>query len=229
MPRDWSDLFIRPTGAATTPRAAQEQRAAGGLFRRLRESLRATREALGGEIQRDAVRGARRADLGALEEALIVADVGAPTTAAVVAELEREARAERARGRGGAARAPVELLAETAHRRATGAIDLRAKPTVILMVGVNGTGKTTTLGKLAWQLREQLGCACCSAPPTPTAPPPPSSSRAGRERAGCEIVTGAPGLGPRRGRLRGARAGARRAATTSCSSTPPGACTTRSR
>ena len=38
-------------------------------------------------------------------------------------------------------------------------IDLAAEPTVILMVGVNGTGKTTTIGKIAWHLRRELGQA----------------------------------------------------------------------
>ena len=38
-----------------------------------------------------------------------------------------------------------------------GTIDLRPDPTVILMVGVNGTGKTTTIGKIAWHLQRELG------------------------------------------------------------------------
>ncbi len=38
-----------------------------------------------------------------------------------------------------------------------GRIDLSRSPTVIMAVGVNGTGKTTTIGKLAWHLRHELG------------------------------------------------------------------------
>jgi fused signal recognition particle receptor len=53
----------------------------------------------------------------------------------------------------------TELLAEYA-RPADGdaaRIDLRHEPVVILAVGVNGTGKTTSIGKLAWHLRQELG------------------------------------------------------------------------
>ena len=36
-------------------------------------------------------------------------------------------------------------------------MDLSARPAVVMVVGVNGTGKTTTVGKLAWHLRRELG------------------------------------------------------------------------
>ena len=42
-------------------------------------------------------------------------------------------------------------------RTGTDTIDLRHEPTVIMAVGVNGTGKTTTIGKLAWHLQQELG------------------------------------------------------------------------
>ena len=48
------------------------------------------------------------------------------------------------------------MLAEIA-RTGEDRIDLRASPTVIMAVGVNGTGKTTTIGKLAWHLQRELG------------------------------------------------------------------------
>src|SRR6185295_2766680 len=50
----------------------------------------------------------------------------------------------------------AELLAELA-RTGDDTIDIRHEPAVILVVGVNGTGKTTTIGKLAWHLRHTLG------------------------------------------------------------------------
>ena len=117
-----------------------------------------------------------------LEEALIMADVGAATTAAVVAELETQATRRAAQRRGGDLRAADRAAGrERRQRRATSASTCATSRRVILMVGVNGTGKTTTLGKLAWQLRSELQpAACCSAPPTPSAPPRPSSWRAGR-------------------------------------------------
>ena len=58
---------------------------------------------------------------------------------------------------------------------------MRPQPTVILVVGVNGTGKTTTIGKLAWQLRNELGLQrSARGRPTRSGPRRPSSSKAGR-------------------------------------------------
>ena len=51
----------------------------------------------------------------------------------------------------------IELLAADGAGRATGASTCAPSPTVIMAVGVNGTGKTTTIGKLAWHLRNELG------------------------------------------------------------------------
>ncbi len=85
-----------------------------------------------------------------------MADVGASTTAAVVETLEREATEGGVTSGEELSERLIELLADTA-RSEHDKIDIRAKPTVILAVGVNGTGKTTTIGKLAWHLRKELG------------------------------------------------------------------------
>src|ERR687889_325739 len=81
-----------------------------------------------------------------IEEILITSDVGVPTTAKLVAELEQEAL-ERNITNGKELR---ELMIEHATRLLDKPIELDVshKPTVILMVGVNGTGKTTNIGKL---------------------------------------------------------------------------------
>ncbi|MBV9915969.1 MAG: signal recognition particle-docking protein FtsY, partial [Solirubrobacterales bacterium] len=91
-----------------------------------------------------------------LEEALIYADVGARTTAQVVEQLEREATAGDITGGQALTDRLVDLLAGIA-RSADDRIDLTAAPTVMLVAGVNGTGKTTTVGKLAWHLSQELG------------------------------------------------------------------------
>ena len=91
-----------------------------------------------------------------LEETLIYADVGARTTAKIVERLETEASSGELSGGEQLTRRLTELLAEAA-RVGEGTIDLRPDPTVILMVGVNGTGKTTTIGKIAWHLQRELG------------------------------------------------------------------------
>ena len=89
-----------------------------------------------------------------LEELLVMADVGAATAENVVKGL-RKMTWERRFRHGDEARAGlVELLTKLLNVGDTG-LKLDTKPSVILMVGVNGVGKTTTIGKLAHQLTEQ--------------------------------------------------------------------------
>ena len=89
-----------------------------------------------------------------LEELLVMSDVGAATAENVVKGL-RKMTWERRFRRGDEARAGlVELLTKLLNVGETG-LKLDTKPSVILMVGVNGVGKTTTIGKLAHQLTEQ--------------------------------------------------------------------------
>jgi fused signal recognition particle receptor len=126
------------------------------MFRRLRENLRKTRQALTTEIQATLFEDLSDETWERLEEALIYADVGAPTTAKVVAQLEQEATDGGISGGEALTERLTELLAEIAGA-GDDRIDLTPKPTIILVAGVNGTGKTTTVGKLAWHLSKELG------------------------------------------------------------------------
>jgi fused signal recognition particle receptor len=156
MARDWQDLFIidgAVPAASEAPEAEPERRV--GRLRRLRESLRKTRQALTSEIQATLFEDLSEETWERLEEALIAADVGATTTAKVVAQLEQEAAENKLTGGQELSDRLVELLAGLA-RTGQDTIDLRAEPTVILVAGVNGTGKTTTLGKLAWHLSREM-------------------------------------------------------------------------
>jgi fused signal recognition particle receptor len=159
MARDWRELFLTgdddgagPSGAGDG--AEPEQRR--GFFRRLRQNMAKTREALTSEIQATLFDTLDDETWERLEEALIMADVGARTTAGVVGQLEQEATAGQVEGGPALQDRLVELLAGIA-KTGTDTIDLRHEPTVIMAVGVNGTGKTTTIGKLAWHLRQELG------------------------------------------------------------------------
>src|SRR5947209_12277737 len=154
-----------------------------------------TREALGSEVQATLFGALDGETFERLEEALIMADVGAATTAAVVQTLESEAEAGELEGGAALSERLIGLLAETA-TAGEARIDLRAVPTVILAVGVNGTGKTTTIGKLAWHLREQLGLSVLLAAADTYRAAAREQLEGWAQRAGCEIVTGAEGADP---------------------------------
>jgi fused signal recognition particle receptor len=194
--RDWSDLFITagPHGSAEV----LEQQEGGqrkGFFRRLRESMAKTRQALGSEIQATLFGVLDEHTWERLEEALIMADVGASTTASVVGTLETEAGEGKIEGGEALSERLIALLAETA-RVGDGRIDIRPEPTVILMVGVNGTGKTTTIGKLAWHLQKELGRSVLLGAADTFRAAAAEQLEGWAERAGCEIVTGAAGSDP---------------------------------
>jgi fused signal recognition particle receptor len=194
--REWSDLFITvgATGSGEAePAAGAEQRR--GVWRRLRENLAKTRQALGGEIQATLWGTLDEHTWERLEEALIMADVGASTTASVVATLEAEATEGALAGGEALSERLIELLGETA-RVGDGRIDVRASPTVIMAVGVNGTGKTTTIGKLAWHLRNELGLTVLLGAADTFRAAASEQLEGWAQRAGAEFVTGPAGSDP---------------------------------
>ena len=140
MTRSWGEFL----GDTERPDETEEQRE--GFFSRLRDSLGKTRRAMTEQLAAAAFDPADDEAWERLEEALIAADVGVPTTAELVRRLE--ARPELGELGEALADEAAELLGEP------GRLGLDGNPTVILVVGVNGTGKTTTIGKLASRLRE---------------------------------------------------------------------------
>ena len=159
---------------ADNPETIGESRAADeeGFIKRFRRAVTATREGLASRIE-DIVRGEKQIDattLDDLEEALISADIGIQTTLEIIEDVRRQVdrqtlknveelkevikthlreifeRAEKARG----------VASETA-------VPEGIRPYVLMVVGVNGTGKTTTIGKLAQRIKadgnEVLICA----------------------------------------------------------------------
>jgi fused signal recognition particle receptor len=129
-------------------------------FQRLKDGLKKTKEQLAGRLAQ-ALQPGRRLDdavLGELEEILITADVGVDATLEIVQTLKARAAA---RGVQDSAEV-MELLKEILKERlrpAEGALNLRIddQPTVFLILGVNGSGKTTTIAKLAQHLRDDFG------------------------------------------------------------------------
>src|SRR3954466_12930532 len=197
MAPDWGELFITGDGvAARLHEEAEEPERRRGFFRRLRENMSKTRVALQAEVQATLFEG----DLDEqtwerLEEALIMADVGAPTTAKVVAQLEQEASDGGLTGGEQLTQRLTELLAGLA-RTGTDKIDLRHEPTVILAVGVNGTGKTTTIGKLAWHLQNELGKKVVLGAADTFRAAATEQLQGWAQRAGTEIVIGREGSDP---------------------------------
>jgi fused signal recognition particle receptor len=155
MPRTWHELFLTADGAVppSEPEPEEQRR---GFFSRLRKNMAKTRQALGAELQATVFQNLDDEAWERLEEMLIYADVGAQTTARIVERLEREATAGDLAGGEDLTRRLRELLAETA-KVGEPTIDIRPQPAVMLVVGVNGTGKTTTIGKVAWHLQKELG------------------------------------------------------------------------
>jgi fused signal recognition particle receptor len=195
MPRDWSELFIADGSEPAPAPAGEGGERRRGLFKRLRENMSKTRQALGSEIQATLFATIDEHTWERLEEALIMADVGATTTASVVETLESEATDGGLTTGEALSERLIELLADTA-RSEDDKIDIRAKPTVIMAVGVNGTGKTTTIGKLAWHLHKELGVSVLLAAADTFRAAATEQLEGWANRAGCEIVTGPEGSDP---------------------------------
>src|SRR5262245_49683728 len=149
----WQEAF--DLGDSESPAEAPEEDQAG-VFGRLRQGLARSRKALTAELSSSFTDKIDEGTWEQLEEALILADVGANTTAEVVRRLEDEAQAGKLSSGEELRERLIEILAETASP-ADGRIHLRQRPAVLMVVGVNGTGKTTTIGKIAWHLQKELG------------------------------------------------------------------------
>ena len=89
-----------------------------------------------------------------LEESLILADTGMDVTLELVEELRRRTKAEGVKTVEGAREVMVDVIAG-ALSAGDLSLDLSTRPSVVLFIGVNGVGKTTTIGKIGHQLRDQ--------------------------------------------------------------------------
>jgi fused signal recognition particle receptor len=176
----WTELLGDEPTAADEPERT-------GVFGRLRESLAKSRRALTAELASAAFDPGDEAAWERLEEALIRSDVGVPATAELVRRLE-------ARGDPG----PLEeALAEEVAGMFGGppSLALSGNPSVVLVVGVNGTGKTTTIGKLASVLRDHGHSVLLAAADTFRAAAE-EQLEIWAERAGADFVGGSRGADP---------------------------------
>jgi fused signal recognition particle receptor len=134
---------------------AEALEARKGMFRRLRDRLSRTREALSGGLDR-LVRGRKVVDaelLEDLEELLITADLGVDTSLFLIQALQEKLKR---RELGDLDKLKAALKAEMVGLlTAPAPAERHARPWVVLLVGVNGVGKTTSIAKLAHRDRQQ--------------------------------------------------------------------------
>lgn len=129
----------------------QQPEQAKGLFDGLRKSSNKLAESIGSVFTKEKLDAA---DIAELEEMLIASDMGAPAAARIAAALADQ----RFSKENGAAEAREALAGEVARllRPREAHLDLTngPKPRIVLVIGVNGSGKTTTIGKLAKNLTD---------------------------------------------------------------------------
>lgn len=122
-----------------------------GLFQKLSDGLKKTRDSMKQALEAIGGHSAITEELfDDLEEALVLADVGGVTSAAICGEV-------RARVKRDGITDPSDIkrvLKETIAAMLAGGqeLDIAGRPAIVMMIGVNGVGKTTTIGKLAAKL-----------------------------------------------------------------------------
>lgn len=127
------------------------------LWMKFRRGLARTREGLTERLG-ELLTGSHALDqefYDELEAILLQADVGVATTTKILDRLREKAEQERLSDPAAARQALQDILRQLLPADVPGLARATAGPTVILVVGVNGTGKTTSVGKLAQLLREQ--------------------------------------------------------------------------
>lgn len=125
-----------------------------GFFNKIAEGLKKTRDSMMGKV--DALLNSfTKIDedfFDELEESLIMADVGAVTSARICENLRKKVKEEGLSDPASVKGALKEIIAQML--AGDEALNLPTKPSIILVIGVNGVGKTTTIGKLAHNLHE---------------------------------------------------------------------------
>jgi len=166
------------------------------LLKKFREGLAKTVSAISATTH--GLFGGRRIDaasLGSLEEALFSADFGVETTGEILREIQAAARGETGLEGRQAAAIGAEVL-RRALKGSEGVLTASgAPPTVIVLIGVNGSGKTTTAAKLAWRLKQEGGTVILAACDTFRAAAI-DQLRSWATRLGIELVAGQSGADP---------------------------------
>ena len=156
-------MISRLFGSKKSPEAEEPVEApAVGLLARMKQAVTRTRESLAAKLD-DVLAMTRPVDEDALEKleaALLTSDLGLPTTTAILKEVREQARRDGidsgSQLRQILARQLLALLNATQPAAPTAPeVAVSQPPRVLFLVGVNGTGKTTTSGKLAAHYRNE--------------------------------------------------------------------------
>src|SRR5215469_1684614 len=127
------------------------------LLERLKAGVQKTRAGLMEKLE-DAISGRKEIDANVLDElefALITADIGAKTTAEILERI-RQQMERRLAGDVGELKSLIrQYLLEILQATERPVLRAAEPPTVVMVVGVNGTGKTTSIGKLAHRLQSE--------------------------------------------------------------------------
>ena len=166
-----------------------------GFFSKIGEGLRKTRGSLMNSIN-SMLNAFGKVDdelFDELEEILIAGDVGINTSGRICAELRRRAKEEHIKD----AAEVRELLQQTVAEMLSGENELKltTKPSVVLVIGVNGVGKTTSISKLAARLKAEGKTVLLGAADTFRAAAIDQLA-IWAERAGCDIIKHGPGADP---------------------------------
>lgn len=126
-----------------------------GFFERLKEGLKRTRDSVFGQIN-EIFKSFVKVDedmLEELEEVLIASDVGINITSEIIDELRDRIKSKHITEPENAKNELIDILESTIGEDEP--LDVSKKPTVILVIGVNGVGKTTSIAKLANKLKNE--------------------------------------------------------------------------
>ncbi len=126
------------------------------FFKRLKEGLKKSKDSILGRLEEliEDKKQVRDVSIDELEEILLSADMGVEATQEIVGNLKRRMEIGEIKSGQGLMRALEEEVLRIL-KGAEGRLCLDAKPTVIMVVGVNGTGKTTTIAKLGHMLKSR--------------------------------------------------------------------------
>lgn len=129
----------------------------GGLFGRLKEGLTKTKKGITDRVD-DLVKSYTKIDedlFEELEEILITADLGVNTTMEIIDQLRDRVRENKASDPKEVKGLLKALLTEALEEVADPTLNLETTPSIIMVVGVNGVGKTTSIGKIAHKLKAE--------------------------------------------------------------------------